>query len=103
MGKDKAAWRVTQQRDDLSCCMRRVSSFLYAADMRMLDCSHLTRGVCAVCCRNTDVPIDPETAEPVEMDTPNEVCAAHMLPQHSSSSSIRECAYAQHSTSSSRH
>lgn len=34
---------------------------------------------------NTDVPIDPETAEPVEVDTPNEVCnssyiAYHVLP-----------------------
>lgn len=27
-------------------------------------------------CRNTDVPIDPETAEPVEVETPNEVSSS---------------------------
>ena len=34
-----------------------------------------SRRWCCVPCRNTDVPIDPETAEPVEVDTPNEVTA----------------------------
>lgn len=30
--------------------------------------------------RTSDVPIDPETGEPVEVDTPNEVCSTWAAP-----------------------
>lgn len=41
-------------------------------------------------CRSTDVPIDPDTGEPVDVDTPNEVsqiislhaCGSRLLPVH---------------------